>query len=193
MTAAAHPFDAAQEQQGLDVEVAQGCGNLLDRDRRGNFRPVEGKHKKRFGCGLIKRLHKIRPDVLLDPEMLVRAVDPGCIGVRVDRLEADAEPADLGKVFGLGALANSADAAHVGGGKRAAVVAYLQPIVEKLKGQLCRAGVFGVLDQLEDEVRAVAVELPEQFEDGRVPAVARDVLRANLVIISGHLYLHDSA
>jgi hypothetical protein len=64
---------------------------------------------------------------------------------------------------------------------------YLQPIAEELEGQLGRAGVLGVLDQFEDEVRALAVELPEQFEYGCVPAIAGDVLRTNLVIVSGHL------
>jgi hypothetical protein len=62
----------------------------------------------------------------------------------------------------------------------------LEPIGEKGEGQVCRARVLGVLDQLEDEVRPLTVELAEQFEHGRVPAVAGDIFRPDLVILSGH-------
>src|SRR6185503_9395709 len=106
--------------------------------------------------------------------------------VGVHRLEADAEPPDRGEVTGLGALADPADAAHVGLGERPPVVPQLEPVREQLEGQLGRAGVLGVLDQLEDEVRALAVQLAEQVEHGGVPAVPGDVLLADLLVIGWH-------
>ena len=60
---------------------------------------------------------------------------------------------------------------------------YLQAIVEELEGQLGRARVLRVLDQLEDEVRALAVELPEQVQHRRVPAVPGDVLVTDLRVV----------
>ncbi len=146
----------------------------------------KGNTKTVPAAGSAERLHGIGPDVLLDPEILGAAVDPRTVGVGVDRLEADAELADLGQVIRLGALTDAADAADVGHGEVAPVVPDLQPIGEKGERQVGRAGVLSVLDQLEDEVRALAVELAEQFEHGRVPAVAGDVLRPDLVILSGH-------
>ncbi len=63
---------------------------------------------------------------------------------------------------------------------------YLKTIFEELEDQLARASVLGILNQLEDEVRALAVQVSEQIEDCRVPAVPRDVLRTDLLVISGH-------
>src|SRR6202035_963837 len=71
-------------------------------------------------------------------------------------------------------------------GEGTAVVPHLEPVREKPEAQLGRAGVLGVLDQLEDEVRALAVQLAEQFESGGVPAVAADVLLADLLVVGGH-------
>src|SRR5260370_36171083 len=62
----------------------------------------------------------------------------------------------------------------------------LRPVIEKVEGRLGRAGVLGVLDQLEDEVGALAVELPEQVQHGRVPAVPGDVLLADPLIVGWH-------
>jgi hypothetical protein len=41
---------------------------------------------------------------------------------------------------------------------------HLQAIFKEFEGQLRRADILGVLDQLEDEVGALAVELPEQIQ-----------------------------
>ena len=89
----------------------------------------------------------------------------------------------------LSALADPADAAHVGLGEGPAVMPQLQPVLEQLEGQLGRAGVLGVLDQLEDEVGALAVQLPEQVQHGRVPAVPGDVLLADLLVVGWHALL----
>jgi hypothetical protein len=145
---------------------------------------VERKDEQCPGRG--SRRHRERPDEALDPELLGCAVDVRRPGVGVHRLEADAEFPDLGEVGGLAAVAHPADAAHVGFGKGPAVVPQLQPVLEQLEGQLGRARVLGVLDQLEDEVGALAVELPEQVEHCGVPAVPGDVLLADLLVIGWH-------
>src|ERR1700730_9397528 len=93
---------------------------------------------------------------------------------------------DRGKVPGLRAFADPAHAADVGPGERPPLVPQLQPVTEHLEGQLGRSGVLGVLDQLEDEVRALAVQLAEQVEHGGVPAVPGDVLLADLRVIGWH-------
>src|ERR1700730_16690291 len=93
---------------------------------------------------------------------------------------------DRGKVPGLRAFADPAHAADVGPGERPPVVPELQPVAGHLEGQLGRSGVLGVLDQLEDEVRAIAVQLAEQVEHGGVPAVPGDVLLADLLVIGWH-------
>src|SRR6202035_2822975 len=124
----------------------------------------------------------VGPDVTLDPEVLRPAEDPRAVGVGIDRLEADPEPADLGQVLGLRALPDPADAAHVIRREGTAVVPDLEPAGEELERHLARAGILGVLDQLEDEMRSVAVELAEQLEHGCIPAVAGNVVRADLVI-----------
>ena len=187
-SAAADPLDAAQKQQGLDTDGAKGCGDLLDGDSRGDFGAVEGEYENgpRFGWRLGPAVHRIGPDVLLDHGILGPAADPRAVGIRVNRLEPDAELADLGQVIRFAALADPADAADVSDREVAPVVPHLEAIGEEREGQVGRTGVLGVLDQLEDEVRALAVELPEQFEYGRVPAVAGDIFRPDLVIISGH-------
>src|ERR1039458_9322990 len=113
---------------------------------------VEREYEESTGCGLIQRICRKRPDVLLDPEMLVRTVDARGLGVRVHRLEADAELADLGEISGPPALADPADAANVGFREGPAIVLHLQAIFEELEGQLCRTCILGVLDQLEDKV-----------------------------------------
>ena len=64
-----------------------------------------------------------------------------------------------------------------------------KPIVEQIEDQVGGSRVFGVLYQLEDEVRALAVEVPEQVENGRVPAVARDVLGPDLLVVGAHLII----
>ena len=70
-----------------------------------------------------------RADVVLDPEMLARAVDVRGLGVRIDRLEPDAEPADRRQVPGFRGLPDAADAPNVGFGEGPAVMPYLQAIV----------------------------------------------------------------
>src|SRR6202012_5520381 len=99
------------------------------------------------------------------------------------------EAADLGQVRGLGALADSAPPAHVGLGERAPVVLGLQPVRVQGEGQLGRAGVLGVLDQLENEVGAVAVQVAQQVQNRGVPAVPGDVLRADHAVVGGHCVL----
>src|SRR5713226_7795489 len=83
-------------------------------------------------------------------------------------------------------MSDPADAPDVGVGEGPAIVPYLQPILEELKSQLPRADVLGILDQLENEMRPVAVQLPEEIEHGCVRAVPGDVLRTDLVVVSGH-------
>ena len=56
----------------------------------------------------------------------------------------------------------------------------LKAISEEIEGQLGRTGVLGVLDQLEDKMGALTVELPEQVQDGGVPAVTRYILVTDL-------------
>jgi hypothetical protein len=84
--------------------------------------------------------------------MLAAAVDARVPGIGVDRLEPDAEFPDLCPVAGLGALADAADAAHVVFVEVPAVVPYLKPILEQLERDLGRAGVLGILEQLEDDI-----------------------------------------
>ena len=184
---AAHPdaLDAAEEEQGARLELAQRRGDLRRRGRGRNLVVVEREHEHGAGRGLT-RAEGRRADVVVDPEALAAAVDPRAAGVGVDRLEPDAELADRGEVGGLGARADPADAAHVGLGERPAVVPHLQAAGEQLERHLGRPGVLRVLDQLEDEVGALAVQPAEQVQHGRVPAVAGDVLVADLLVISWH-------
>src|SRR6266571_8163328 len=112
---------------------------------------VEREDEDSPGRRLIQRICGKRPDVVLDPEMLVRTVDARVLGIRVHRLETDAELADLREISGLPALTDPADATNVGFREGPAIVLHLQAIFKKLEGQLCRAGILGVLDQLEDE------------------------------------------
>src|ERR1017187_10788096 len=100
---------------------------------------VEREYEESTGCGLIQRICRKRPDVLLDPEMLVRTVDTRGLGVRVHRLEPDAELTDLGEIPGLSALADPAHATNVGFGERPAVVPHLQAILGQPAGPLPRA------------------------------------------------------
>src|SRR5216683_1698584 len=83
-------------------------------------------------------------------------------------------------------MSDPADAPDVGVGEGPAIVPYLQPILEELKSQLPLADVLGILDQLENEMRPVAVQLPEEIEHGCIRAVPGDVLRTDLVVVSGH-------
>src|SRR6202035_5429796 len=179
-------FDVPEEQQGSGLDPVQGGGDLRSGDRRRDSVMVEREDEKSPGRGLIHRIRIIRPDVILDPEMLARTVDARGLGVRVHRFETDAELADLREISGLPPLADPADATDVGFSEGPAIVVHLQAIFKKLEGQLGRAGVLSVLDQLEDEVGALAVELPEQVEHGRVPAVPRDVLLADPLIVGWH-------
>ena len=183
---AAHPQapDVLQEQQDPGRKRAQRRGYLADGVRGGHAVVVEGKDEERPGGR--QRLHRHRPDVVLDPEVLARAVDTRGPRVGVHRLEADAELADRGEVPGFPALADPADAADVGLGERPAVVPQLQPVREQLEDDLGRAGVLGVLDQLEDEVGPLAVQLSEQVQHGGVPAVPGDILLADLLVVSRH-------
>ena len=155
-------------------------------DRGGHGVVIEGEDEQGPGGRRPAAVHRERPDVVLDPEVLVPAVDARRPGVGVHRLEPDAELPDLGEVAGLPALADPADAADVRLGERPAVVPHLQPVGEELEGQLGRARVLGVLDQLEDEVSAIAVQLAEQIQYGGVPAVPGDVLVADLPVIGWH-------
>ncbi len=141
-----------------------------------------GTGSARFAGGL----RRGRPDVVVDPEVLGAAVHARGGGVRVHRLEADAELADLREVPGLPALGDPADAPHVGLGERPAVVPDLQPVAEQLERQRGRARVLGVLDQLEDEVGALAVQVPEKIKHGGIPAVPGDVLVADLRVVRWH-------
>src|SRR6202035_180038 len=98
------------------------------------------------------------------------------LGVRVHRLETDAELADLREISGLPALADPADATNVGLGEGPAIVAHLQAIVKKREGHLVRSRILSVLDHLEDEVGALAIELSEQVQHSCVPAVTGNIL-----------------
>ena len=135
---------------------------------------------------LAGRVHGGGPDVHVDPEMLIATVDARGPGVRVHRFESDAELPDLGQVAGFPALPDPADPADVGLSEGAPVMPDLETVTEKLEGQLGRAGVLGVLDQLEDEVGALAVQLPEQIQYRGVPAVPGDVLVADLPVVGRH-------
>ena len=180
-----HPLDAPQEQQRPEPEPGQRGGDLRGGSGRGKIAPVEGKDEQGLARGASRRDGN-RADVALDPEMLARAVHAGRLRVRVDRLESDAEPADRRQVPGLRGIADPADAPDVGVGEGPAIVPHLKAIVEELKREFPRAGILGILDQLEDEVRPVAVQLPEKIEHGRVRAVPGDVLRTDLFVVSGH-------
>ena len=78
----AYPLDVAQEEQRLDVEVAQGGGDLPDGDCRGDFGAIEREHEDSPGAGFVQRLDGVGPDVLLDPEVLAGAVDPRAVWCR---------------------------------------------------------------------------------------------------------------
>ncbi len=182
----AQPPDVRQEQQDPRLDRVQGRGYLPHGDRGGHAVVVEGEDEQGPVCGLTQRVDGKRPDVHLDPEVLARTVDARGLRVRVHRLEADAELPDLGEVSGFAALADPADAADVRFGEGPAVVPHFQAIFKQLEGQVGRASVLGVLDQLEDEVGALAVQLPEQIQHSGVPAVPGDVLVADLLVVGWH-------
>ena len=45
--------------------------------------------------------------------------------------------------------------------ERPAVVPYLQPVAVQVEGQRCCVGILRVLDQLEDEMGAFAIQVPQ--------------------------------
>ncbi len=183
------PGDVAQEQQGRGLDPVQRGGDLPGGGGRGHRVVVEREHEQGLGGVLVRGVYGIhggRPHVVVDPEVLRAAVDARGPGVRVHGLEADAELPDLGEVPGLPALRDPGHAAHVRLRERPAVVPDLQPVAEQPEVQPGRARVLGVLDQLEDEVGALAVQVAEQIEHGRVPAVTGDVLIADLLVVRWH-------
>jgi len=184
------PGDVPQEQQGRGLDPAQGGGDLRRRGGRGHGVVVEREDEPGLRGVTVHRIRRGidpgRPDVVVDPEVLGAAVHPRGLGVGVDRLEADAELPDFRQVPGFPALPDPGDAAHVGLGERPPVVPDFQPVIEELEGQRGRARILGVLDQLEDEVSALAVQVPEQVQHGRVPAVPGDVLVADLLVVRWH-------
>src|SRR5579859_918066 len=100
------------------------------RGGRGHRVVVEGEDEQRAAA--VYRVERERADVVLDPEVLALAVDVRGFRVRVDRLEADAELADLGEV--LVAAGHAADGTDVGRGERATVVTDLKAVLEQGKG-----------------------------------------------------------
>ena len=185
----AQPPDAGEEQQRARLDGGQGRGYLPHGDRGGDGAVIEGKDEQGAPAVLAAFAGRVNgggPDVHVDTEMLAAAVHARGAGVGVHRFESDAELPDLGQVAGFRALADPAHTPDVGLGERPTVMADLEPITEKLKGQLGRARVLGVLDQLEDEVGALAVQLPEQVQHRGVPAVPGDVLVADRLVVRWH-------
>nr|WP_143728163.1 hypothetical protein [Micromonospora cremea] len=121
-----------------------------------------------------------------DPEVLVAGVHLGHGGVGIDCLEADAEPPDRGQVTVLRGFADSADAPHIGLVEGPPVVADNEPLRFEYEAHLRRAGVLGVLQQLEDEVRSVGVEALQEAEVTGAFAVFPDVLLADARVVTGH-------
>lgn len=135
------------------------------------------------------RLHVIRYC-----EILVAGVNFRAVGERVDRLEADAEPAN--REFVLCALGDATYATHVGLIERPAEVGARQASRGQLERDLARPDrvatptqrVFGVLKQFEDEVRPVVVAIGQQHraDPTDVGAVAPPVLVADRLVVGCH-------
>jgi hypothetical protein len=182
--------DVSEEQQRAGTEVLEAVGDLL---LRAAVARLEGQDDLGLACGAGRRRHHLRLDVVLDGEVLVARVNLGAVRERVDRLEADAEAAD--GVLVLRALRDAADAAHVSLVERPPEVRELQPAGRQREGDAPRSArvaasterVLGVLEQLEDEVRAVVVAVGEQHrpDAADVGAVARSVLVADGSVVRG--------
>src|SRR5688500_5985737 len=106
--------------------------------------------------GFIRReltwVDRKRLNVVLDLEVLVARMDLGCAGKSENRLEANAELADLLRLVFLGAPQDVTDRLDISRVESAgAVVPELQTVGQQVEHNALRPGVFGILEQLIDE------------------------------------------
>ena len=185
-------LDLAQEQQGARSEAAH---------RLPDDGPVIGRPERKREHGLVGAAggepgRRRRENEILDREVLGARVHPGPLGERMDRLETDAEAADIGQPRVLGALPDPADAADVGLVERLAAMGEPQFTGEQVKEDRARSGpalaprqrVLGVLQQFVDEMGAVTVAVREQLAAvlANLGAVTAGVLAADRLIVAGH-------
>ena len=185
-------LDLPQEQEGAGSKTAHRLLDDLLVARRaerehegGRVGPARGEPRR---CG--------RQNVVLDGEVLGTRVHLGPVGERIHGLEPDAETADRGQPRVLGGLADPADVADIGFVERLAPVGEPQFVGEEMKDGGARPGpvpaspqrIFGVLQQLVDEVGAVAVAVREEFSavlaDGA--PVTAGVLPADRRVVGRH-------
>ena len=122
-------------------------------------------------------------------------MDLGTLGEGIDRLEADAEAADRGR--GLRALIDATDRPHVRLVERSAPVGDAELGRREVEahvalpapsGRVEAEGVLRILQQLEDEVRAVVVAVGEEHAPDApdVRTVAALVVGANVGVVRSH-------
>src|SRR5687767_13705910 len=97
----AQPLDASKKQQRSELKVVERRGDLLNRSGGRGFIVIERKDEEGLSRENVPPAHGERSDVVLDAEVLVGAMNARRLRVRVHRLEADAELADLREVLGL--------------------------------------------------------------------------------------------
>src|SRR5579884_1350619 len=100
----------------------------------------------------------------MNTEMLLTRMNLRAIGVRIHRLEADAELSDLGEVFRLRAPAYTTDSPNIAFVKRASVVKDLESVSVQVERYLCSARILRILQELVDEVRAIGIEPAEEVQ-----------------------------
>ena len=170
------------------VRPAEGLEAVKEQHRaRPRIPQRVAKAPRDVGRQFTKRQHEARPavsalegnacrnDEIPDREGEGGIVDPrvdlGAFGYDVDRLEADAEAADLVRLAELGCVANSRNAVDIVRREMATVVLeHDRPFADNelsLSGSL----VLGVLHELEQEVRRIGILLDRSVPDTPVERV----------------------
>ncbi len=149
--------DGAQGEDDAGVE-----GGVRAEERGGRARLVEaasqGQDQRRAVGGEVGRARAefLGDGDVGDLEAPGVGVYAGAFGDFVDRLQADAEEADL--LFALGGLADGADADEVAGVEGVAVVPDHDAGAVEDHAPGARRGVLGVLEELDQEVAGVGVD-----------------------------------
>ena len=190
-------IDVAKEQQRASGQRLEAIPDLLHRSLRGDLCMVEGKHEHRLARSGEASFDSTRTNVPLDSEMLLARMDFWRCSKCVDRLEANAELADLVEFVVLRPFENVRNTPHVLFVKYLAVVSDFETVTMKLECDrprkfalgrgfgTAKQGIFGVLQKFVNEMRAVAVQLSgEQFADvvELFTATPNIVLRNTLII-----------
>ena len=162
----------------------------------GNFRFIEGDPDHCFLFFLSNRRYLGRIDEGFDSEMIMTRMNFRSIRVGIHGLESNSELPDFGEF--LAAIDDPANASHVGFIERIAVVPDQQSIILDVEGHALRRGgdfppgqgIFGVLQDFEDEVGAVIVEAGQ--EQGAVLPDALPVIGPVLFADRGVVARHRS-